>query len=164
MNIAQLFHKLALIANVEIVVTFLPKVLRVPNQPPRHALLQRLENIGERTALRFVEQQVNVFWHDYIAVHAKSETAPDTLQRGLESSPACHRGEQWTTTVATESDKVTLPRLLKAFESPRHEISLRLRTSPLKPKNGLSGPPAQKPYPEIVRIESSPRVALVGAS
>jgi hypothetical protein len=53
---------------------------------------------------------------------------------------------------------------------------------PLKPKEGLNGPPAkvaaarklavrlywmlrtQKPYPEIVRIESSPRVPLVGAS
>jgi len=28
-----------------------------------------------------------------------------------------------------------------AFQSPRHEVSLRRRNAPLKPKNGLSGPP-----------------------
>jgi len=29
----------------------------------------------------------------------------------------------------------------KSFQSPGHELSLRLRTAPLKPKDGLSGPP-----------------------
>jgi hypothetical protein len=37
---------------------------------------------------------------------------------------------------------VSLPGRLESFQSPRHKASLRRRTSPLKPKNGLNGPPA----------------------
>src|SRR5271167_774110 len=44
--------------------------------------------------------------------------------------------------VAAEGDEVSLPGRVESFQSPGHKASLRLRTSPLKPKDGLSGPPA----------------------
>jgi len=36
MKIAQLFHKLRVISNVEIVVPLLPEMLRIANQTPRY--------------------------------------------------------------------------------------------------------------------------------
>jgi len=43
--------------------------------------------------------------------------------------------------VTAEGHEVSLPGRLKSFESPRHKVSLRLRSAPLKPKCGLNGPP-----------------------
>ncbi|HXM23924.1 MAG TPA: MarC family protein [Terriglobales bacterium] len=44
--------------------------------------------------------------------------------------------------VAAERHEVRLPGRVESFQSPGHKASLRLRTAPLKPKDGLSGPPA----------------------
>ena len=49
------------------------------DQSARHALLQRLESIGEHSALGFADQQVNMLGHDHIPVDAKPETASHTL-------------------------------------------------------------------------------------
>ena len=57
MNIAKLLHKLRVIANVEIVIPLLPKMLRIANQPPRHSLLQRLQRVSQGIFFRFAEQQ-----------------------------------------------------------------------------------------------------------
>ncbi len=43
--------------------------------------------------------------------------------------------------ITTEGHEVGLSRRVKSFPSPRHKPSLRLRNAPLKPKNGLNGPP-----------------------
>jgi hypothetical protein len=44
--------------------------------------------------------------------------------------------------ITTEGHEVGLSRRVKWFQSPRHKLGLRLRNAPLKPKNGLNGPPA----------------------
>jgi GT2 family glycosyltransferase len=103
MNVAQLFRKLRVISNVEIVVPFLLEVIRVADQTSRYSLLQRLQRIGQRVFFRFAEhgwpiqarfwlewgssisghilwrlaeQQVNMLGHDYGPVNLKSEAAP----------------------------------------------------------------------------------------
>jgi hypothetical protein len=40
MNISQLLYKLTLIADIEIIIAFLPEMLRLSNQSARYALLQ----------------------------------------------------------------------------------------------------------------------------
>jgi len=80
MNIAQLFHKLRVISNVEIVVPLLPEMIRIANQTPRYSLLQRLQRIGQRILLRFAEQEVNMLRHNYVPVNLKPETAPHPFQ------------------------------------------------------------------------------------
>ena len=83
MNIAQLFHKLRVISNIEIVVSALPEMLiptRLCNQTPRHSLLQRFQRIGQRIPLRFAEQQVHMLQHHYIPVNLKLESVPHALQ------------------------------------------------------------------------------------
>ena len=107
MKIAQLFHKLRVISNVEIVVSLLPEMLRIANQTPRYSLLQRLHRIGQRIPLWFAEhgwpiqarfwlewgsstagriplwfaeQQMNMLRHNYVPVKLKPETAPHPLQ------------------------------------------------------------------------------------
>jgi hypothetical protein len=92
---------------------------------------------------RLAEQQVNVLGHDDIAVDAKLETDTHTLQPGLENLFGNGCGERGMAMVAAESHEVTLPGRVESFQSPRHESSLRRRTAPLKPKNGLNGPPAR---------------------
>jgi hypothetical protein len=80
MNVAQLLHKLRVVTNVDIVVAFLPEMLRVANSTPRYSLLQRLQAIGQCVLLRFAEQEVNMLGHDYVAVNVKPEAAPHPLQ------------------------------------------------------------------------------------
>lgn len=92
--------------------------------------------------LRLAEQQLNVFGHDHITVDAKFETEAHTLQSGLENLPGHGCRERGTTMVRGEGHEVSLPGRVKSFQSPRHGASLRLKTAPLKPKNGLNGPPA----------------------
>ena len=80
MNVAQLFHKLRIIANVEIVVPLLPEMLRIANQMPRYSLLQRLQRISQQIRFRFAEQQVHMLRHDYVPVNLKPVIAPHALQ------------------------------------------------------------------------------------
>jgi hypothetical protein len=45
MRVVKLIYELVMIANVEIVVAFLPEMLGVSDQTPRHSLLHRLQGI-----------------------------------------------------------------------------------------------------------------------
>jgi hypothetical protein len=45
--------------------------------------------------------------------------------------------------IATERNEMALSGFLNSFQTPRHKGSLRPETTPLKPKPGLSGPPAR---------------------
>jgi hypothetical protein len=141
MDIAELFHELRFITDIEIVVTLLPKMLGLADQTPRYSLLERLERISKRPPPRLADQQVNVFRHYHVAVDAKSKTAPDALQPELEGLlRRCPRLRR-ATTVATERHKMTLPGFVESFQTPRHKASLAPSTAPLKPKEGLNGPP-----------------------
>lgn len=103
MNIAQFFHKLRVISNVEIVVPLLPEMLGIANHAPRYSLLQRFQRIGKRVLLRFAEpvdtptqakarlewgtlllwfakQEVDMLGHDCVSVNVESVTAAHSLQ------------------------------------------------------------------------------------
>jgi hypothetical protein len=149
-DITKLLHKLAIVPDVEIVIALLPEMLgKVPtqansglewgtrDQTPRHALLQRLESIGEHTALGFADQQVNMLGHDHIPVDAKPETASHTLQRGLENSLGGVGCEQRPPMITGECDEVAVSGFLKAFQSPRHADRLRARKVPTQAKRRL---------------------------
>jgi hypothetical protein len=45
MNVVQFLCKLRVIANVEIVVAFLPEMIGVADQTPCHSLLQRFQGV-----------------------------------------------------------------------------------------------------------------------
>jgi hypothetical protein len=45
-----------MIANIEIVVAFLPEVLRSADEPARDPLFQRLDGVGERLPPRLADQ------------------------------------------------------------------------------------------------------------
>ena len=99
-------------------------MLGIADQAPRNSLLQGLQGISQRWPLGFAQQQVYMLWHDYIAIHAKLELAPHTFQRRFEHSHCCIRGKQWMTMITAKCNEMALLRLLKAFESPRHEDNL----------------------------------------
>ncbi len=151
MDIAQLFHKLRVISNVEIVVPLLPKMISVPNQTPRHSLLQRLQRISQcivlrlaergrpikavlwhewrssiagRIPSRFAEQKMNMLRHDYVAVNVKPVITPHPLQGRLEDSSDFVGSKQTTTVVTAERDEMTLAAVVEARQSPWHEHNL----------------------------------------
>ena len=67
MNIAQLLHKLRVIANLEIVVPLLPEMIRLADQSPRYPLLQGFQRFRQRVPLRFAKPEVNMFGHHDVA-------------------------------------------------------------------------------------------------
>ncbi len=115
MDVTEFLHKLAIVPDVEIVITLLPEMLGLADQAPRHALLQRLESIGEHAALGFVDQQVNMLGHDHISVNAKSETAPHTFEGELEDSLGGVGGEQRSPMITGECDEVAVTCFLESF-------------------------------------------------
>jgi len=155
MNVSKFFHELRFIPNIEIVVALLPEMLSLADQSPRYSLFQRLYRVGESLLARLAEQQVNVFGHDHITVDAKFETEAHPLQRGLKNLPGDGCRERGTTMVTAEGHEVSLPGRVKSFQSPRHEASLRRRSAPLEPKNGLNRPP-NPVFPNSGKTLSSP--------
>ncbi len=143
MNIAQLFHKLRVISNIEIVISLLPEML-FPTQAKRSGIkssgqpmfaikrrdtpcFKRLQRIGQCIARsRFAEQQVHMLRHDHISVDLKVEGVPYALQGRLKDSSACVGGEQRAAMVAAEGDEVTLTTVLEPCQSPWHEDNLAL--------------------------------------
>ena len=81
MNIAQLFHKLRIISDVEIVLPLLPEMICLANQTPQYSLLQPLQRMGQRVPLRFAEHEVDMLRHDHVPVNVKPEAATHSLQR-----------------------------------------------------------------------------------
>ena len=137
MDIAKLFHELLITADVEIIVPLLPEVFGVANQAPRHSLLQGLEGLGKRAPLRFAHQEVNVIRHHHVPIDAKTETASDALQRVLERSLRTGGDERGTAMITTECDEVSLPGLVKSFQSPGHDARVRQANCPTQAKTGL---------------------------
>lgn len=60
MNIPEHLHELAMIPDVEIIVSLLPEVLCLATQPPRNSLLEGLHDIRERSG-SFSPTQANPF-------------------------------------------------------------------------------------------------------
>jgi len=50
MDRTKLFYMLSVIANIEILVAFLPEMSFLGSQPARHSLFQRLDGVGDERA------------------------------------------------------------------------------------------------------------------
>jgi hypothetical protein len=163
MNVMELLYKLRMIANVEIIIALLPEVIGFSDQTPRHALLQRLQSIGERALLRFAEsvrvptqakirlewatvgvrladEKMNVLGHDNIAIDAKAECDAHAFESVFKDSAAGIGREQTAAMVTTKRYEMALPGVVITLQAPRHETSVAFPTAPLKPKPGLNGP------------------------
>jgi len=138
-NVVNFLYKLLMIANVEVVVAFLPELLRFSDQAPCDSLLQRLHGVGQRVAFRLAYQKMNMLRHDDVRVDAQAKVAAHALQGGLEGLSTCVGCEQRTAVITAESYEVALARVLIALEAPRHEISVAFATSALKAKRAARG-------------------------
>jgi hypothetical protein len=69
-------------------------------------------------------QQVHVFRHDYVSLHAEAELLANTLQGGFEDGARRDAFEIWPSVIAAESEEVELTRLVEALQSPRHVLRL----------------------------------------
>jgi hypothetical protein len=137
MNIAELFDKLIVRPNIEIVIPLLPEMRGLSNQPPRYALFERLDRIRERSAARFAQQQMHMVGHDHVCVDTKIEAAPDPLKSSLENTLRRRIAKIVPPMPAGERDKVRLSGGVKALQPCRHGESVLLLMSPTHAKPGL---------------------------
>ena len=83
-------------------------------------MLKRLHRFGQSLSLGLTQQKMHVFRHDDIPINAKPDTPMRAFQGFLEDSAALGGPEQDTAMIATERYKMTLPGVMKTFESGRH--------------------------------------------
>jgi hypothetical protein len=103
-----------------VVISLLPEVFGIPDQPPRHTLLQGLHRFGQSLSLGLAQQKMNVFRHDDISINAKPEAPAYAFQGFFEDATAPGGPEQDTAMIATERYKMALPGVMKTLESGRH--------------------------------------------
>lgn len=124
MDIAQLFVELLMAANIEIVVSGLPKVWSIADVLAGNALLERLNRNRERFHVRLAEEKMNVVRHHHVSVYTEPITKPDTfkcLKKGL----SCFRVSQVLSAMpASEGDEVCLPRRMEAYETGWHGVKV----------------------------------------
>jgi BarA-like signal transduction histidine kinase len=85
-----------------------------------------------------------VLGHHDISIHAKAEAAAHALERALKDSSARVGYKERTAVITTEGYEMALPGVVITYETARHVLSVRSRTSPLKAKEALSGPPVSE--------------------
>ncbi len=125
MNVAKLLDELALTPDIEIVVARFPKrLVCTKSKPPRDTLFQGFQRLRQRAALRFVEQQMHVLWHDDVSVDAQLIGLPDSFERGDKGCPCLLACQLRLTSKTAEREEVNLPCLLEAFQSPGHRERL----------------------------------------
>ncbi len=86
----------------------------------RRILLEHLQSSRERAALRFADQQVNVFGHDHIAGDEESVPLANSLERLFEDIAGVRSGQESITMMTAEGYEVETFSLLDALESPWH--------------------------------------------
>jgi hypothetical protein len=69
-------------------------------QSAGYTLLQRLHGPCQSVALWFVHQQVNVFGHDHVSVHAKTVVSAHSLQ-------CIHEGVLWVGALEVRTSAIT---------------------------------------------------------
>jgi len=87
---------------------------------------------------------VHVLRHHHISIDAEAEAAAHALERGLKDSSARVGRKQRMAVITTEGYEMALPGVVMTRKAPRHELSVRPPTSPLKAKEALSGPPVSE--------------------
>jgi hypothetical protein len=97
MNISTFFYQLTFVADIEIIIAFLPEMLRLGNQSPRSTPLQRFKRVGQSAAIRHLQRRLEWFMlaeaRTY-ALNAKTgaELWSYTTGGTVDSSPAVANG------------------------------------------------------------------------
>ena len=75
-----------------------------------------MHGIGQRSLLRFADQQMNMFRHNHVSVNAHSEAASHVLQTRNHQVIGIRRIEIGSSAIATEGEEVGLPGLLETSQ------------------------------------------------
>ena len=101
----QFLDSLALAPDIEVVIAALPE----------------MHTLGEQSVFRFIREQVDVFRHHHVTVHAHRKTPARYFQLAQQDAACLGRVQPWLATVATEGDEVKLAALLETSQAPRHD-------------------------------------------
>jgi hypothetical protein len=75
-----------------------------------------------------------VLRHHDVSIDAEAEAAAHALEPALKDSSARVGRKEGTAVITTERYKMVLPGRVITRKAPRHELSVRAQTSPLKAK------------------------------
>src|SRR5262249_42530851 len=158
MDMPKLLHTFAFTPNRKTIVAGLPEVRRSRRlQLARGDLLEHLNDDGECVALRFADEQMNVFGHYHITGDVAAVPAPNSFEFALEGLSRCNRIENRHATITAGSYETLAPLLLIAF-------GLRSHCDGILIPNGV--PPSRKKparrvgQPKMGKVEER----LVGGS
>jgi hypothetical protein len=124
-DVPQLLDSFGVAPYVEVVITRLPERRSFYHTKfARGILLKHLQRDGQFAALRFTDQQVDMFRHDDIAAHEESIPMAGFFQ-GLEKTIAgTWSSEQRIAVLTTEGEEMETPSFLVTLETPRHGHSV----------------------------------------
>lgn len=72
----------------------------------RRILLEHLQDLGERSAFWFADEQMNVIGHYYVSADEEAVPLANLLECVLEDVAGVRGGEEWVAVVTAESQKV----------------------------------------------------------
>src|ERR1019366_4161357 len=119
MDVSQLLVELCRIANVAVIVAFLPERTRVA-QALRKGQLKKMHGVGQSVWSRFADQQMNVFGHDDITVNAHPETQPHAFEAFEKKTISVRRRELAVPLITTEGEEMRLAGFVESFQPARH--------------------------------------------
>lgn len=120
-QIAQLHRELFRIANIAIVIPFLPK--RSGRASPvtlGKSQFQVVNGVSQAPALWFTHQNVDVLWHHDISVNPDIELETHVFQTVEKEFVGCRMIESWLSAITAERDEVDLSGMVKTSKSVRH--------------------------------------------
>ena len=115
--------------NVRVKITGLPKLPEIASQLAESYLLEHLEKLRHENARRLVDEQMNMFGHQYVSVNPGLMTCPCVLQNGFNSFLRFRRFEERKPVKAAERAEMKSFRSLEPLQAIGHTvivISLRL--------------------------------------
>jgi hypothetical protein len=122
-RVPQLFQEFALIPDISIVVTLLPKyavVSALVIQALRVGQLEVVDRVCEQALSWLAQEKMHVVRHDHEGVDTQIELSAHAFQN-LDKQVAAIRGTQTRAAmIASERDEVGLSRMLEALESAWH--------------------------------------------
>src|SRR5258708_11164819 len=120
MNVAQFLHELGIATHIVVVIRFCQKCSASPINFRDTPCLRDFIASARVSRSGSTQQTMHVFRHDDIPINAKPEAPTHAFQGFFEDSAALAGPQQDTAITATEHYKITLPGVMKTFESGRH--------------------------------------------
>ena len=119
-DITELLGELRLREDVEVVVALFPEMWTFTFEALRGFCFQRAEDALQFRLFGFVDEEMDVFGHEDVAVHVEAVTRASTFEKFEEHCAGVVVVEEGKTLEATEGDEVVVSEGVEALQSAWH--------------------------------------------